>query len=255
MKNTIDFLKDFGGHPYIYRFRGNSKRTISELEEGYVYFANRNELNDPFDSNPGMVSVTKDAGELEQFYNFMAGTFPNELKKTDFLNIYSPDTLRDFMVEKLEFYILHYGIVCFSMHLCNYPLWANYADNHSGLCLQFNIEKDKRLFRDGDLRPIKYVSEPNRFTFNPHPNWDTLTKLFFQKTSDWDYEKEIRLVKVFTGRHYFHKTALEKIILGYRCQPEFIEKVKEIVKANYPETHLFKMMEPKEFNKISLIPI
>lgn len=249
----MDFLKDFGGYPYVYRFRSGSERTISELEDGYVFFANRNELNDPFDSNPNMVSVTADENELKQFYNFMAGTFPNEIAKQDFLNNYTPNTLRNFMIEKLEFYILHYGVVCFSMHLKNYPLWANYADNHSGLCFQFNIEKDRRLF--SDLRPIKYIPEPSKVTFHPNPNWDTLTKLFFQKTLDWSYEKEIRLLKVHTGRHYFHKKALEKVILGYKCKPEFIKRIKDIVKTNYPLTHVFKMMEPKEFNKLSLIPI
>ena len=249
----MHFIKKFGGYPYVYRFRGNSERTISELEDGYVYFANRNELNDPYDSNPEMVRITENQMELKQFYDFMADTFPNDIAKMDFLKNYTPSALRELMAEKIGYYILHFGIVCFSMHLKNFPLWANYADNHSGLCLQFNIKKDERLF--SDLRPIKYIAEPNQIIFNPHPNWDTLKRLFFEKTSDWSYEKEIRLLKVHTGRHYFHKKSLEKVILGYKSKPEFIEKVQNIIQMKYPGTLLFHMKEPKEFNKISLLPI
>ena len=246
----MNFEKEFGGYPFMFRFRSPNKWTISELEEGYVYFAKRSELNDPHDSNPRMVRFTENPSELKSFYNFISNTFPNQNAKNEFLAEYTPDTLRDFMKDKIDFYVLHYGIVCFSIHLKNFPLWANYADNSSGLCLQFNVEKDKNLF--SDLRPMNYVPEPTLINYNPQSEKDNLTELFFHKTSDWSYEKEWRLLKVHTGRFYFKADALEKITIGYNAKPEFIEKVKTIVRNKYPNSHLFLMKKPTEYDKLSL---
>jgi hypothetical protein len=247
------FEKEFSGFPYVFRFRSPSKWTISELEEGYVYFANRNELNDPHDSNPKLVQFTKNTTDLKKFYEFIGSSFPDEESKEDFLKNYTPEKLRDFMTEKIEFYVLHFGVVCFSMHLKNFPLWANYAENSSGLCLQFNVEKDKNLFNN--LRPIEYIPEPNQIIYNPNSEKKTLAELFFQKTSDWGFEKELRLLKIHNGRHFFKKEALEKVILGYKSKPEFVEKVRKIVHEKYPETQVFLMKEPTEFDKISLSPL
>lgn len=249
----MNFAKEFGGYPYIFRFRSPNENSISELEESYVYFSNRDNLNDPHDANPRMVNFTENPSELVNFFNFMANSFPDEKSKAEFIAENTPDTLREFMKDKIEFYVLHYGIVCFSVHLKNYPLWANYADNSSGLCLQFNVEKDKNLF--SDLRPMNYAPEPTLINYNPQSENDNLTELFFHKTSDWSYEKEWRLLKVHNGRFYFNPNALEKIIIGYNAKPEFIEKVKNIVRNKYPNSHLFLMKKPTEFDKLSLITL
>ena len=246
----MDFEKEFSGYPYMFRFRSPNKWTISELEKGYVYFAKRNELNDPHDSNPRMVHFTENTSELKRFYDFTASTFPNQKAKDEFLAEFTPETLREYMKNKIEYYVLCYGIVCFSVHLKNFPLWANYADNSSGLCLQFNVEKDKNLF--SDLRPMNYAPEPTLINYSPQSESDNLTNLFFNKTSDWSYEKEWRLLKVHTGRFYFNPDSLEKIIIGYNAKPKFIEKVKRIVRNKYPNSNLFLMKKPVEFDKLSL---
>lgn len=249
----MNLQEEFGGYPQIFRFRSPSKWTLSELEEGYVYFAERSELNDPHDANPRMIQFTKNSDELERFYQQLANSFPTQEGKNDFLSTYTPDSLRVFIEEKIEFYVLHFGVVCFTVHLKNFPLWANYANKSSGLCLQFNVEMDKELFKD--FRPMKYIPKPKLLNFNPLSESEYLTKLFFYKTSDWSFEKEWRLLKVHTGKFYFNRDALEKIILGYNAKPKFIKEVKDIVKRKYPNTHLFLMKKPDEFDKLSFTTI
>ena len=244
---------EFGGYPHIFRFRSPSKWTLSELEEGYVYFAKRSELNDPHDANPRMVQFTKKSVELEKFYQQLSNSFPTQEGKNDFISTYTPDSLRVFMEEKIEFYVLHFGVVCFTDNLKNFPLWANYASNSSGLCLQFNVERDKELFTD--LRPMKYIPEPKLLNFNPLSENENLTKLFFYKTSEWSFENEWRLLKVHRGKYYFNQHALEKIIIGYSAKPKFIKEVKDIVKSKYPNTDLFLMNKPDEYDKLSFTTI
>jgi hypothetical protein len=247
---SMDFNKEFSGYPYVFRFRGPSKRTLSELEEGYFYFANRNQLNDPFDANSSFIKLTNDNNSLQEFYNILVSSFPDNSSRNEFLRNYDLDSYKSLLSEQMGFFLNHFGVVCFSTHIKNYLMWSNYSKNGQGLCLQFNVEKDKSIFKN--LRVMDYVEEPKIFTFNPNSHHDTLDKLFFQKTLEWSKEKEIRLIQPHVGKWSFDKKCLDKVILGYNSKEYFVKKVKTIVRKNYPHANLFKMNEPKEYNKVSL---
>lgn len=53
------------GAPYAFRYRSNNGHTIDEIENNYIYFANRDQLNDPFDSSPAYISMSESKNELE----------------------------------------------------------------------------------------------------------------------------------------------------------------------------------------------
>lgn len=42
---------------------------------------------------------------------------------------------------------------------------------------------------------------------------------------------------------------------GYNAEPKFIKEVKDIVKSKYPNTLLFLMKKPDEFDKLSFTTI
>ena len=59
---------------------------------------------------------------------------------------YDLDKLQEFAHEKVKDFILEFGVACFSMYYMNLPLWANYANDHKGVCLQFDSDIDKDFF-------------------------------------------------------------------------------------------------------------
>jgi Protein of unknown function (DUF2971) len=237
------------GRPYIFRFRPNSNRTIQEIAQNYIFFADRNSLNDPFDSNPELVKLTENSQEIEKFYNLVANKIAEKSVRANFQENYDLKSFQKYSQEKVPDLILEFGIACFSMHIMNMPLWANYANNHSGVCLQFNIENDSEFFKV--LNPIYYHENLNQLEFNPIIENNELLKIFFRKHQSWEYEKEIRVLKDLKGKYNYNKKALRNVILGYNAEPDYIKRVYYAVKDNYEDVGIYKLDKPTIVGKLS----
>ena len=92
-----------------------------------------------------------------------------------------------------------YFLFCFSSNSRSPQMWAHYANNHNGVCLEFFIQENPHV--------INYIK--NRTKFDPFINLkDESSKLKFMnhlvtiKDKRWEYEEECRLLK--------HKNSLLK---------------------------------------------
>ncbi|MCD9468941.1 DUF2971 domain-containing protein [Photobacterium iliopiscarium] len=114
--------------------------------------------------------------------------------------------------ERLEcekiFYTNNFGMICFSEDWRNPVQWGHYANNHTGLCLGFDIPDD-------ELCKVNY--ETKRLDRNELYEPYTSHTIFSTKFKHWSYEKEHRLLLDLRslnkeGSLYF-KTFSEKLIL------------------------------------------
>jgi hypothetical protein len=104
-------------------------------------------------------------------------------------------------------------IYSMSLRWNNMSLWATYADNHKGYCLEFGNEwifTAARKVQYQDLLPINVAS------YDP-TNIDVL----YQKTLDWNNEEEVRLI---LSQHkpqtiQILPSVLSRIILGKDMRP------------------------------------
>ena len=241
------------GRPYVFRFRPNSDRTIDEIANNYIFFADRNSLNDPFDSSPELVKLTKNPKEIEKFYHLISNSMKDENVKEYFQSQFDNEKLQEYAQGKVAELILEFGVACFSMYTMNMPLWANYSNNHQGVCLQFNSDFDKDFFTI--LGPIYYQENLNQVEFMPTIDRNELEKIFFRKDKIWAYEKEVRLLKDFTGKLQFDKKSLRNVILGYNAKHEYIKKVYEAVKENYTDVRIYKLEKPTIIGKLTFTEI
>jgi len=76
------------------------------------------------------------------------------------------------------------GILCFSKNWNSPVQWAHYANNHSGICLGFDIS-------DNRLSKVNYVNE--RLTLSHFMTDVEMRELLSTKFSHWSYEKEYRI--------------------------------------------------------------
>ena len=60
------------GRPYIFRFRQNTERTIEEIAQNYIYFPDRESLNDPLDSSPDLVYLTKNPEATSKLHRLVS---------------------------------------------------------------------------------------------------------------------------------------------------------------------------------------
>jgi len=91
-------------------------------------------------------------------------------------------------------------------------MWAHYADNFRGVCLEFGVDKSKVDVHEitYDDKSLKLILSQDRTNID-----DKSAKvLLCKKYSDWEYEKECR---IFSKEEYISDgIELKKIYLGVR---------------------------------------
>ena len=107
-------------------------------------------------------------------------------------------------------------ISCFSERYDSLLMWAYYANNARGICLEFNAPLDNIL--KIHCHKVQYTHN-----FQPDPSG---FDYYFYKSEQWAHEQEWRIV-CDTNEEYISITSLSKIILGCKTpiqeQIEFIE--------------------------------
>lgn len=135
----------------------------------------------------------------------------------------------------------HFPTTCFSNSPIVAPMWAHYAQNHSGFVLEFNIESLRDHFEEIEIRDVEYKAAPDpalatsleraAVTKKPrHAVWlrqAVLAEAYFSKYQDWSYEQECRLVD---RNHYVENVAGNDILfIPIRCVTAML------IGRNFPE--------------------
>ncbi|EOG1502479.1 DUF2971 domain-containing protein [Vibrio vulnificus] len=134
----------------VYHFMAK-KYAIENLEKSRLKIATLDNLNDPFEFFPNVTNTSNEA--LADFRHHFDGIL---------------------------------GVLCFSKRLGHPVQWAHYADNHSGICFEFEIPKKY-------LSKIKYVSSPMKISRNRDDWKNKIPAATLCKYKGWRYEREYRL--------------------------------------------------------------
>ncbi len=174
----------------IYKFCTLSKHTRDILISEKFFFADWEKMNDP----------------LEGFFQYY------KTHETD-------DNVKDIYDEKNN-----YGICCFSKNYNEILMWSHYADNHSGICIE--VEVDELLCDQNVIDIVDVVYKQNiESIVTTHAN---AQELLSKKLNKWKYEKEVRVF--CQGKNTRHKIGkITKIFLGLRCSDKDKETIKEYI--------------------------
>lgn len=163
------------------------------INDKLMFMRTLDKLNDPLE------------GDLKcDFENMIKITLDNELYK-NFSEEQKELIKSDYKKAKIEEYKISWenvkefvSLACFCESYNINPMWAHYADNHSGICVGYNFFKDK-IIRDFCF-PVYYVDVANntKVCMNLLKNLKEknrlVSQLFLKKGKDWSYEKEWRIV-------------------------------------------------------------
>lgn len=219
---------------------------FSTLERGEIYLSTINQFNDPFEGKAFVFDEDDNA--------------PKGLRKKD---------CEDFIKQINE----HARICCFANpdeKYQNMPMWAYYANNHRGFCVEYEITDFHKKF----MYPVSY--SPYRVTGNAFigslilgildmikAGKNTLDMLgtvsvynhlaylsLTCKHISWQHEKEFRaLVPVKYGN--FFPIIPRKIYLGMNASKEHEDRLLQIVNK-FPACELYKMKEALDDNNFYL---
>lgn len=169
------------------------KHSEDLINNNLMFMRNLDQLNDPLE------------GDLKcEFENMIKSTLDEEIfkdvseeEKEIIKSEYKKMEIKKYKIgwDKVKETV---SIACFSEKYDINPMWAHYADNHKGVCIEYNFWEDK-LLRDICF-PVYYVDK----AYNNHICLKILkefkaknrliSQLFLKKGKYWNYEKEWRIV-------------------------------------------------------------
>lgn len=221
-----------------------NKKKLDCLHNNEVYLSNREDFNDPYDDKGYILNkaeLKKYASELGMQWNLS--------------DIY-PDFKR---------------IACFTTNNPNnMAMWANYANNHKGYCVEYNLRKRGNLGLYAMCLPVQYIKEKIDLTEITKKRMEMTARkrdlslvtdalkwcsiiLTCVKHESWSYESEIRYcVPLNTLLSPYCNAFPSKIYIGSNCEQgnkdELIKISKEI------KVPIYEMKLDQESIKFELSP-
>lgn len=145
------------------------------------------------------------------------------------------------------------GISCLSESNDSLLMWAHYANNHSGMCVEYELLEINKQLRFSPV-PVIYSNErPSFHSINPDTidtdSMNILIESLTSKSPEWSYEKEWRIIRdqeacgdSWNGDKkgaFLEMIRPSSVILGCAAKPEFEQEVKDYCCAN--KINLYQM--------------
>jgi Protein of unknown function (DUF2971) len=254
----------------LYKYRQLNEFTFDLIYNNNHYFSKPSNLNDPFECKFELVLST----DKEQIISKLANSFITsdktklnqmalaykssgskegievaELMFTDPIKcaekiyqkgyVENPTALyegkKKFLLKSIQ---ETYSICCFSKENNSTLMFSHYADNHKGVCLEFDFkETDEWLFKVSysDKFPIwedMFIQEKVK---------DVVRSTILTKSTDWKYENEWRFLEQTDGvKNLSNVCKLSSIIMGCNISYENEQKLKQFCNSQNLEANLYK---------------
>lgn len=155
------------------------------------------------------------------------------------------------------------GVSCLSELDDSLLMWAHYANNHRGFCVEYDLMEIREQL---GFTPIPIVYSDDRVclhSINPDTvekdSWAILIRSLSTKSPEWSYENEWRIIrdKASCGDKWneikkgalLEMTKPKSIILGCEAISSFEQKVKEYCSSN--KVSLYKMQKDQVEYKLN----
>ena len=212
----------------VYKYHKINQHLLDLLRTGQLWFSHQNELNDPFDckyalSDNFLLSLLKkSSGSLLKDLQVRLPQF-NDLNQEEFFESMLP-TLKSnewmsVFYNMLFGDMLGWNVCCFTTDPLNEIMWAHYADNNKGVCLQFNLSYTPELHEK--LHLITYDDN-----FSEINSMDELPKALLTKRTAWSKENECRILSNVRGTKAFNKQSLTAIYFGSKVTNKTINDMR-----------------------------
>ena len=223
---------------HLYKYGSfNLARLEPIITKNELYLPTPNQLNDPAEARPRLAKLS-----LERIFSFLYNMFlinnpglpPEEYEKAKAQIIYNgtrfgPSVLLKEMSRALHGELETLRIYSMSKRRDNMSLWAKYADDHKGFCLEFS---NSGLF--AAAREVRYGDVVD---FDPTDLAQMNAYFLFEKTLDWQTEEEVRLVSPRGSKEVvqFDPNLLTSIIIGEQMPEANIGVIREWANLRSPK--------------------
>jgi len=212
----------------FFKFRDINKYLFDSIVNGYLYFAHPDRLNDPFDCR---VDIRR---SVENAIKQLSGERKEKLSKLAGINGYFDQLQKD---------TGNAGICSFSLELENSLLWSHYASEHRGICLTYDFPEAFLIDEANEITgvaPVEYGDSPLTDWFVENaPEKDgsdfkeftleVAKKVLTIKSTCWDYEKEVRIIRQKQSALDIPKEYLKQVCFGMNTPESDVSLVRELI--------------------------
>ncbi|QTB29076.1 hypothetical protein [Lysinibacillus sphaericus] len=99
---------------------------LGTLKENKVWLTKSDYLNDPYDCQAIYYNKEK------LLKTIIENNIPEKISK-------KPEYIIEYLEKGLKMFKSNLAVTCFSEQEDNMPMWANYADNHAGICIEYDL--------------------------------------------------------------------------------------------------------------------
>ena len=195
----------------VYKYRGGDdetfQRDLGSLESDYFWAPTKEKLNDPCE---GMVHHENLYTEIDKFSRIMGVSAVNDVTgnlKESLSNLINKRNTA--------------GVYSLSKSHTDELLWAHYASNHTGFCIEYDLDLLMSFGQNDYLKfDVGYSDHPPVLTLDDMFRLDEkenfIRKIIGQKSNRWRYENEIRILTSQSGRCDYDFRAVKSIYFGLR---------------------------------------
>lgn len=254
----------------LFKYRRFDVFCLRLLTHAEVSYSDPRTFNDPLDCAP-TIEVDVRREDLERLcYCLLLRTHPKDRARAEIHNYrYLSSEHGDFRTDpSVEEYLKlmlaqrvnqeigqelgSRGVLCLSERWDSILMWSHYADNHRGICIEFDTSE----LSHPDLKPVDYRA-PRRLKASDLCEWklrqseDAERRVhhtyFLAKAAAWRYEREWREIGEASGirESAFRVTAIH---FGLRCDAAVIQSVVKLLADDdvalydmYPRADTFRL--------------
>lgn len=258
---------------FLYRYYGRDEYVLDAVINKRLYFCRPSEFNDPFDCRP-LISIkyhiSDDQKSWHKFIYYLAKTEYPFLSPSQLIKyadeaiekgLHRDRTWLSQVNESLKNVGSLFRVCCFAKSPRNMMMWAHYANNHSGVVLQFRksalLDQHSGEFRGRDVTYTssavgvqEYVHALERGY--EHNDLLEMAGIFYgTKMSDWDRENEVRFFSRPEHPYIsFDESTLSGIVFGDRCSEWLVRRILGSLNQWEKPPRLFKTRIAKSSHKL-----
>ena len=215
----------------LYKYCRYSEKLLATLAKNTIWLSSADAFNDIFDCQFKKTFLAQSQiDELKLIKEHRISTGGNRQVAIQILKKNNIDLTLDRETEygDIAKFISSFGILCLSEIRDSLLLWAHYAENHSGVCIEYEINTDKN-----GLLPVNYSTQyPTLSIYDFGLNLgQTTDSILATKSMEWAYEKEWRYIQSGAANSEIpNPFKITSIIFGARMPIENARAIKAILK-------------------------
>lgn len=217
--------------PKLFKYKTYNDRTLDSLMFNYYWTTPISKMNDAFE---GMNSFKKFLKKTSKRINSN-----NSKSKFESLVIITDDFI-DFVLNKI-------GVLCLTTDNKNQLMWAHYANEYRGLCIEYDFKITQDPEKIHQSFPVSYSKNIPDFSEKDMLNKGSFVKKICGiKSECWSYEKELRLImEKGTGSFVYDKSLLKAVYFGVRFDENYKNDIFRALKDTNTKFYQMVMDEGK----------